>query len=49
MDVSNAGAIALYKKMGFEIEGIVRNSYKLSSTNKFYDEYLMAVLRDETH
>ena len=44
VDVNNAGAIALYKKMGFEIEGVMRKSYKLKSTNQFYDEYLMAVI-----
>ena len=47
VDINNAGAIALYKKMGFDVEGIVRKSYKLSSTNQYYDEYLMAVLQDD--
>ncbi len=42
VDVDNIAAIGLYKKAGFETEGIVRKSYKLSSTNRFYDEYLMA-------
>lgn len=44
VDVDNMRAINLYKKMGFEIEGTVRKSYRLSRTNQFYDEYLMAVL-----
>jgi RimJ/RimL family protein N-acetyltransferase len=44
VDVDNMRAINLYKKMGFEIEGTVRKSYRLSRTNQYYDEYLMAVL-----
>ena len=44
VDVQNKAAIHLYQKAGFEIEGTVRNSYKLSSTGLFYDEYLMSVL-----
>ncbi|MGZ8541933.1 MAG: N-acetyltransferase family protein [Chitinophagaceae bacterium] len=44
VDVNNAAAIALYKKAGFEVEGTVRKSYRLSATNEYYDEYLMAVL-----
>ena len=45
VDVNNAGAIALYKKMGFVVEGVLKNSYKLSSTNLYYDEYLMAYIQ----
>src|SRR5689334_2007650 len=44
VDIDNMRAINLYKKMGFDIEGTVRKSYRLSRTNQFYDEYLMAVL-----
>ena len=44
VDVENTAAIHLYKKAGFEIEGTLRNNYKLAATGKFYDEYLMAVL-----
>ncbi len=44
VDLNNEGAISLYKKVGFEIEGIIRMSYKLSATNKYYDEYLMGLL-----
>ena len=44
VDINNAGAIALYKKSGFDVEGLVRKSYRLSTTNEYYDEYLMAVL-----
>jgi RimJ/RimL family protein N-acetyltransferase len=47
VDVNNTAAIALYKKLGFVLEGTVKNSYKLSSTNKYYNEYLMAVLQDD--
>jgi putative acetyltransferase len=44
VDINNAAAIALYKKSGFEIEGQVKKSYRLSATNEYYDEYLMALL-----
>ena len=44
VDVNNEAAINLYKKAGFEIEGTIRNSYRLSATSRFYDEYAMAVL-----
>ena len=44
VDVDNMPAISLYKKMGFVIEGTVRKSYKRSSSNRFYDEYLMAYI-----
>jgi putative acetyltransferase len=44
VDINNTGAIALYKKVGFETEGRIRKSYTLAATNEFYDEYLMAVL-----
>jgi putative acetyltransferase len=44
VDINNAGAIALYKKSGFDVEGLVRKSYRLNTTNEYYDEYLMAVL-----
>ena len=47
VDVDNMAAIALYKKAGFETEGIVKKSYRLSKTNRFYDEYLMALLLDD--
>ena len=46
VDVDNMAAIGLYKKAGFETEGTVRKSYRLSSTNRFYDEYLMAYIKD---
>jgi len=47
VDVDNIAAIGLYKKAGFETEGTLRQSYKLSRTNQYYDEYLMAVILDE--
>lgn len=46
VDLHNEPAIHLYKKAGFEIEGIVRKSYRLASTGRFYDEYLMSLLPD---
>lgn len=46
VDVKNDSAIGLYEKMGFVTEGIIRKSYKLSSTGLFYDEFLMAWIHD---
>lgn len=44
VDINNAAGISLYKKTGFLIEGQIRNSYRRSDTNEYYDEYLMGVL-----
>lgn len=44
VDLDNEAALRLYQKAGFQTEGIIRNSYKLAATGRFYDEYLMAVL-----
>lgn len=44
VDLYNEAAINLYKKIGFEIEGQVKMSYKLSSSNRYYDEYLMGLI-----
>ena len=38
----NVAGLALYKKMGFEIEGTKRNSLMISGT--YFDEYYMAKL-----
>jgi RimJ/RimL family protein N-acetyltransferase len=38
----NVHAIALYKKMGFEVEGTKRNSLKIN--NEYVDEYFMSML-----
>ena len=40
----NEGAINAYKKAGFEIEGKIRMSYRLSDTNQYYDEHLMGLI-----
>lgn len=42
VSVKNPGAIALYKKMGFEIEGTVRQSYRIGKV--YYDDYRMSIL-----
>jgi RimJ/RimL family protein N-acetyltransferase len=44
VDTRNENAINLYRKVGFEIEGTLRNNFKLSSTGQYYDEYIMALL-----
>lgn len=44
VDINNEAAIALYKKVGFLIEGRIRNSYRRSDTGHFYDEYLMGLV-----
>jgi ribosomal protein S18 acetylase RimI-like enzyme len=44
VDVHNTSAIGLYEKAGFRVEGTLAKSYRLSSTNQYYDEYLMAVI-----
>lgn len=44
VDIRNERAIALYRKAGFEIEGALKMSSKLSETNAYYDEYLMALI-----
>jgi L-phenylalanine/L-methionine N-acetyltransferase len=40
----NIKAIALYEKLGFEREGILRNYTHLKSENRFLDELMMAYL-----
>lgn len=47
VDCENSPAVNLYKKLGFVIEGRIRNSYKRLPENKYFDEYLMALLLDE--
>jgi L-phenylalanine/L-methionine N-acetyltransferase len=44
VNVDNEAAIGLYKKFGFETEGITKMSYRLNSTSEYYDEYLMALI-----
>jgi putative acetyltransferase len=44
VDIHNTSAIGLYEKAGFRVEGTLSKSYKMSSTNQYYDEYLMAVI-----
>lgn len=44
VDLHNEAAIALYRKSGFEIEGIIKMSYRLGETNTYFDEYLMALI-----
>lgn len=46
VDTKNRRAISLYRKVGFEIEGNLRNNYRLASDEKLYDEYVMALLLD---
>lgn len=41
---TNSGAIALYKKLGFKEEGILRKYTHLKSENRFLDELMMSYL-----
>jgi RimJ/RimL family protein N-acetyltransferase len=47
VNIDNEGGIRFYKKHGFEVEGHIKNSYKLSSTGNYYDEYIMAFIFDK--
>jgi putative acetyltransferase len=44
VNIDNERGIRFYKKHGFEVEGHIKNSYKLSSTGNYYDEYIMAFI-----
>ena len=46
VDINNVGAIALYEKVGFLVEGVVKKNYRLASTGEYYDEYLMGLILD---
>jgi putative acetyltransferase len=45
VDLNNEGALSLYSKSGFAIEGILRKSYTRSDTDAYFDEYLMAIVK----
>jgi L-phenylalanine/L-methionine N-acetyltransferase len=45
-DTENAKAIALYKKAGFEPEGILKKYTHLKSENRFIDELMMSYIMD---
>lgn len=44
VSTENAKAIALYKKCGFVIEGLLKNYSYLANENRFVDEYMMCYL-----
>ncbi|HKH60627.1 MAG TPA: GNAT family protein [Flavitalea sp.] len=44
VDTENKPAIKLYEKIGFVIEGRIRNSYKRLPENRYFDEYLMGLI-----
>ena len=46
VDLQNHAAVNLYKKMGFETEGIIRKNYFLAAEGRYYDEYLMSLIID---
>jgi len=46
VNIDNEQGIRFYKKHGFDVEGHIRKSYKLSSTGNYYDEYIMAFIYD---
>ncbi len=42
----NEGAIALYKKLGFEVEGELKNHFLVDST--YYSAYRMAIIKNSS-
>jgi putative acetyltransferase len=44
VDTENIAAITLYQKMGFVIEGRIRNSYMRLPENRYFDEYIMGLI-----
>lgn len=46
VSTENEKAIALYKKCGFVIEGLLKNYSYLASQNRFIDEYMMCYLQN---
>lgn len=46
VSTENEKAIALYKKCGYAIEGLLKNYSYLASQNRFIDEYMMCYLQN---
>lgn len=46
VDLHNHAAVNLYKKLGFETEGVMRKNYFLAADGMYYDEYLMSLVFD---
>ena len=44
VDTENKPAISLYQKIGFVIEGRIRNSYRRLPEHRYFDEFLMGLL-----
>jgi putative acetyltransferase len=44
VDTENTPAIKLYEKIGFVVEGRIRNSYKRLPEKRYFDEYLMGLI-----
>lgn len=44
VETDNARAIRFYKRLGFEIEGTLRDFYKRASDAHYVDEHIMALL-----
>jgi putative acetyltransferase len=44
LEEDNARALKFYRKLGFELEGIMRSAYKRSNDSHYLDELLMAKL-----
>ena len=42
----NANAISLFKSLGFELEGTLRNYFSRGSSKELFDEHVMALLFD---
>ena len=46
VESDNTGGVAFYKKLGFEIEGTLKNFYKRANEDHFVDDYIMGLVFD---
>ena len=44
VESDNTGGVAFYKKLGFEIEGTLKNFYKRANEDHFVDDYIMGLV-----
>jgi RimJ/RimL family protein N-acetyltransferase len=48
VSVSNETAVRFYEKAGFIIEGTIRQSYKISTSPGYFDDYVMGMLLQQS-